>query len=618
MAIKRQGKTTVQPAKKAPPESEAKLWLQKINRAKDVKEQWYNNFRVALAYEYLEGRQMPPGWKVNDWITINLIFSNLRAQLPTLYRTDPYFYVKIKRSFNPNPLTVAYYEQLALIRQSMLNYLKGELRLKEKMRLSVLDAMFQFGCIKIHHEADLVDNPSFGEPMRDGQGNPVMDDETGDVISEPEYLPANEAYRLTRVHPNDIIWDEDSGPLEDDWNWIAQRITAPLKEVQKDKRYDKKARDLVQATESTDDIKKQQEQRKKGLANKDKEKENDVVVKYEVYDLKHDQMFVVADGCSEFLIKPTDLPEGIEKHPYAFLRFFLRDSSPYPIPPVSQQIDPQREYCDNRSRMVVHRKRFNRKYVAFKDAFGSEDEITKLETGEDGTILMAQMGVNQNPVIPIQDAPLDSMNFQETLLLRKDFDDLAVGPNQRGSGTGIDSATEAGIIEKRVMVQEGDDIEQVVSFATRIAEKLDMQVQVHLTQEQAVKVMGPDGNETWQMVRPQDYEDIEGEYQYSVNVSQMQPQSPEVERSQFTAVLNLFASAPQLMLSDRLLKKIAEMYHIDDPTMITELKNIAQQMMSGQIPMPGQQGSTPGSGMMPGAGMSGTGGIDNMRGGPGI
>jgi len=609
---KKQSKTSYQTAKKASPESQATKWLEKINRAREVKEEWYRTFKVALAYEYLEGRQIPPGWKVNEWITINLIYANLRSVLPTLYRTDPYFYVKIKRSYIPDPMMIAYYEQIALVRQSMLNYLKGELNLKEKMRLAIFDAMFQFGTIKVHHEADLIDNPAAGEPLRDANGNVVLD-EIGTVITEPEYLPANEAYKVTRIHPNDIIFDENAGPLEDDWAWIAQRITAPHDEVRNDKRYDKKARESVQATEATDEINKHQEQRKKGMALASKTKENDIVVKYEIYDLMNKQWMVIADGCNDFLIKPDDLPAGVEKHPYAFLRFFLRDSSPYPIPPVSQWLDPQREYCDSRSRMVVHRKRFNRKYQVWSEGLSSEDELTKLEVGGDGTII--QLMSNAPSVFPIADAPLDAQNYQEILLLRKDFDDVAVGPNQRGSGTGIDSATEAGIIEKRVMIQEGDDIAQVVDFSTRIAEKLDMQVQVHLTQEQAVKVTGPDGNETWQMVRPVDYEDIEGEYQYSVNVGMMQPQLPEVERSQFTAVLNLFASAPQLMYSKRLLKKIAEMYHISDDALVEELWSIAQMMLSGQIPMPGQQGSVPGSPMIPGAGMTGRGGIDNFRGG---
>ena len=43
-----------------------------------------------------------------------------------------------------------------------------------------------------------------------------------------------------------------------------------------DKRYDKKARESVQATEATDEINKHQEQRKKGMALASKTKENDI------------------------------------------------------------------------------------------------------------------------------------------------------------------------------------------------------------------------------------------------------------------------------------------------------------------------------------------------------
>jgi hypothetical protein len=606
-------RATITPPKKTTVESAAKKWLEKIHRAHEVKKEWYNNFKIALAYEYLEGRQIPPGWSPGDWITINLVYANLRSILPTYYRMDPYFYVKLARTYKPDPLMIAYYEQSAQIRQSMINYLKRELQFKDKMRLAIFDAIFQFGVIKVHHTADLIDNPAFGESLRDGDGNPVIDETTGEALYEPQYLPANEAYRITRVHPNDILFDEDSGPLEDDWNWIAQRITSPLVDVQGDKRYEKKARDSVQATESSEEIYKQQQHRKKGMAVSERSKDNDIVVKYEIYDLKHDEFMVVSEGCNDFLIKPSPIPQGIDKHPYAFLRFFLRDSSPYPIPPVATWIDPQREYCEARSRLLVHRKRFNRKYQVWPEGLQSPDEMSKLENGADGTII--QLSNNMPAVTPIQDAPMDQANFQELSWLRKDFDDVAIGPNQRGAAQGVDSATEAGIIEKRVQVQEGDDIARVMDFVTRIAEKLDMQIQVHLTQDQAIKVVGPTGEETWQLVRTSDYQDIDGEYQYSVNVAQMLPQLPEIERAQFQALLTLLVSAPQLLLSKSLMKKIFEMYHIEDPVIIDQLQQIAQQMMSGQLPMSGQQGSAPASPMMPQAVTGGGAGIANIRGG---
>ena len=60
-------------------------------------------------------------------------------------------------------------------------------------------------------------------------------------------------------------------------------------------------------------------------------------------------------------LKTSDLPKGVDCHPYSILRFALTHDSPYPIPPVSQAIDPQKEYNLARSRILKHRKRFNRK-----------------------------------------------------------------------------------------------------------------------------------------------------------------------------------------------------------------------------------------------------------------
>lgn len=138
------------------PKTDADQWLQKIDRAKDVKKKWRDDFRIALAYEYWEGRQRPAHIPGHEWITINMVYSNLMAELPTLYSTDPYFYVKVKKSYRPNPMDVALMELKAAVRQSMLNYLKGELSLKSKARLSILDAYFQYGVAKIHYTQDRV------------------------------------------------------------------------------------------------------------------------------------------------------------------------------------------------------------------------------------------------------------------------------------------------------------------------------------------------------------------------------------------------------------------------------------------------------------------------------
>lgn len=610
--------TRGRPKRVVPEKTDAQKWLEKISRAKKVREEWLNSFRVSLGYEYYEGRQRPSWVSEEDWITLNKVYSNLEAILPSLYSVDPYFYIKLKRSFKPDQSIIAKYETKAHIRQAFLNYLKGELRLKAKGRLSIKDAFFQYGIIKVHLSADLQENEKAGNPIIGEDGHPVLDPKTREPQMEPDLIPANKRYRLSRIHPSDFLVDEDAGPDDDDVKWKAHRVKMSLEKAKKDLRFPKEVRDNLKATEIKDEAEKDRENRKKGLASNDaKGKNPDVVVTWEVYDRENSQWFILAEGNEAFLIEPGDIPAGTEQDPFVDLRFTLRDDSWYPIPAVSQWIDPQRDYCQFRSKLHTHLKRFNRKYEMDMSAFDKPEEAAaQLKSGDDGTVLQKSRATGFNAVSPIADAPLDQQLHTALAYLNMDFAEIAVGSNQRNSGQGVDSATEAGIIEKREIIREGDRVALVQDFVIDIGRKTDQLVQAHITEDQAIKVSGPQG-EDWQTVRKSDYEEIAGEYEYTVNVGATTPQLPEIERAQWTAFLTLIASAPQLLLSKTLLTETARMFHIENEQLVNELYDLGQKIMDGQVPMPGTQGSAPGSGT-PASPMSAMGagmGMNNVRGG---
>lgn len=603
--------------KKKTEKSEASKWMEKINRALKVKAEWKKNFRVDLCYEYFEGRHRPAHIPEAEWITINLIYSTLRAELPALYSTDPYYYVKLKKSFSPKPEDVVLYETRGKIRQAMLNYLKGELNLKPKSRMSIFDAMFQFGVTKTLLKADRIPNPKKGQPIMGEDGRPSLSEDTGEPVMESDFLLENAEYAIERLHPDDFLVDEDAGPLEDSVKWMAHRIKRPLQEAKDDLSREKAYRDAIKPTEIHDEDEKTKEQRKKGSvyesgANKP---EPDTVVEWEVYDLKNNQWLVVSEGCEYFGIEPEDVPGGTEKHPFSTLRFTMRDNSWYPIPPVSQLIDPQREYCERRSKLLVHAKRFNRKYEVYSQGLvDAKKAMTDLQFGDDGTMIESNTPA-ANTVRAIQDVPLDQQIHVELAYLRKDFDELAIGANQRGGTQGVDSATEAGILEKRTLIREGDAIGLVTDFLTDVGRKLDQLVQEHISQDMAVRVVGPEG-EAWETVRQEDYKEIDGEYEYSIAVGSTTPQLPEIERTQWISFLGLIANAPQLLLSKRLLAQTAKLHHIEDEAMVEELFQIGQQMMSGQMPMPNATGSVAGTSGSPAARAGGgMGGVMNIRGG---
>ena len=95
-----------------------------------------------------------------------------------------------------------------------------------------------------------------------------------------------------------------------------------------------------------------------------------------------------------------------------------------------------------------------------------------------------------------------------------------------------------------------------------------------------------------------DLKEIDGEYAMEVNIGSTVPRLPQMERSQWMAFLTLLATFPQLALSPSLMREMAQMHHIDNQKMLEELQGIVQQMMSGQMPAPGPQGSQPGQAEM--------------------
>jgi hypothetical protein len=585
-----------------------KVWQGRVDRAKKVRTNWKELFRVAKLLMYFDGRQNP-GFAEEDWITINLIYSHLKAQLPALYDTDPYFYINLARYFKPvtpskEGITAASEEIAAWdlkgkMRAANLNYYKKELDLKTKARLAIQDAHFAYGVIKTHFTADGQENPDAGQPIISDEGV-ALTGEDGTELIEPEEIPVNQRYNITRVHFDDFLWDEDAGPLEDSWGWVAQRIRMTPEQALQNPKYKKRAvKAMFGKGSALDDEEKTREDRKKGgevSGNpedpKKKDKKNDIFIAWEIYDLKNHEWLVIAEDGEIPLMDAETIPIGIEKHPYSILQFTPRDDSAYGIPPLSQGVGLQEEYNKARSDIQVHRKRFNRKYEYVEGAVAPE-EVSKMESGEDGSMVaVKQFGA----INPIKDAILDQSRYTELGFIKAEFTETTGGSTPEARGiAGADSATQAGILDKRLDIKEGDAKAQVLDFIKSIARKLDQLIQANITEDQAVKVSGPEG-ERWKIVRTTDYDEIAGEYEYDVNVGATLPRLPQIERSSWMAFLAFLGNAPQFALSPRLLKKAAEMHHIEDEAMLQEIQKIAEKMMGGQLPVPGAQGSQPGVG----------------------
>jgi hypothetical protein len=581
-----------------------KKWEERISRAKKKRKAWEDEFRTQLGRDYFEGRQNP-GYPEDEWITVNKIYSHLQAQLPLLYSMDPYFYVKPEKfhgTLQPQDLQALQAGQTPQAiadlgikcrgRQGMLNYLKKELRLKEKARLGIQDAHFEYGVLKVRRASTLEKDPRAGKPIMGEDNKPLKDPDSGEVLKYPDVKPVNERYEWLRVHPCDLLFDEDAGPLEDSWGWLGQHRVISKADALADPTFNRKAVRSAKGKERSD-----RDKEKTGIVSTlvdritrtaDDKNESLFLDIWEIYDLKKREWLTVCEEADDLFIDPATTPKGIEKHPFSILRFTLRDNSPYPIPPVSPALDPQKEYSLSRSRLLTHRKRFNRKYeVVVTKLTNPDEDLSKIESGEDGTLIPVNA---PGAVNPITDAPLDQQNLQELMLLNTDMVEIFGTPAAARGVADADSATEASILDKRLEVREGDRLSMVVDWIIESAKKMDQLVQTHIDRDEAVKVTGPQG-EFWQLIREDDYEQIEGEYSYGVNLGASQPRLPEIERSQWIAFLSqVVVPFPHILTAPGLMKRMAEMFHIEDEVAIEELRQVGLKIMQGMMPMPGGGG----------------------------
>ena len=564
-----------------------KKWEERITDAKKVRDKWKDKFKVQTGIDYFEG-QGNPGYPEDEWINVNKVFSHLQAQLPKLYAVDPYFYVKVRKSHEIQANKIAEFERRGTVRQSMLNYLKVELELKTKARLAIQDAHFAFGILKTRRASDLEKHPQAGNPILDEDGNQITD-ESGEALVYPDELPVNERYELERVHPDDFLWDAEAGPLPNEWKWVGHHFQLSKAEALDDPRFKRSAVRKVKGKEKDPEPK--QGAVSRFFVDKPNKEEEEILDIWEIYDLKKKEWLIVAENGEDLLRKPRATPPGIEDHSFAILRFTLRDKSPYPIPPVFNAISPQKEMSLSRSMVLTHRKRFNRKYEAVVNKLEDEDiELEKLENGEDGTVIRV---LANGAITPIKDAPLDQVNFLELRALDNDIVEAMGTPDPARGIAAADSATEAGIMDARLGIREGDRVSMVIDFVTAIAKKIDQLVQFHIDKDEAVNITGPQGRE-WVTIRKKDYQAIQGEFEYSVNLGAMQPRLPDIERAQLTAFISqVIIPFPAILTKRPLVQRFAELYHIEDDAFIESLIELGTQIMNGQVPAPGNQGGGP-------------------------
>lgn len=555
------------------------LWRRRIRVARKIRDKELKDYDKLKGF--YEGFQW---WEedtpiMEDRTTVNLVFSGIKKELAHLYFKNPSPIVNAKR---------AEFELNAYASQELLKYYVKknlDVELKKQIRLTLLDAKFALGCCKVIYTPLFEHNPSAGDPIEVGYddfGDLIfLTDEEGKIVGQSNDILISELYYVERISPKEILIDPECKNFAERAKWIAQEIIKPLDYMKKSKLY-KNTSGLEANVDLSETLKTTSEKEIRKL-------EEERVRFYEIYDMEEDKIIVIADGYDKFL-----RDDKVIAQPFIFLKFNEKLDEFYAVPDLRITKPLQEEINVGRSQMITHARRAARKYY-FEEGSIDETEINKAKEPEDMTFF----GIKDfaRPPKPLELAVQDPSIYTSLMQSRIDYNDVSGDTeNERGTVERRKTLGEAQLIEGHASVRRADKQSLVADFIKEIYTKLLQLMQHTLTVAQAIEIIGPTGNFWVEVER----EDILGEFTMDVEVSEMKPQIPEIDKRELSefmfALANLLTAILQnpLMLQimnvQGLIKELAKGYPTLDVGKILNMAVTPEQIIKQAQEQQKQQG----------------------------
>lgn len=537
------------------------VWRDRIERGKKLRKKKVSEAKKYI--KYYKGQQWDPNSTWKEKPVTNLIFAMVKSQLPFLCFTNPKWFVTPKAGNEEEKDRIKKNAETA---QIYLNYYTNEnlkIALKKQVRLAIIDAYFIFGCLKTGYVANMVINENYGKPKILGYDKeiPLYDvDDTGKVnIDTEEEVMLNDKFVSRRISPASLIFDTECPNYFEDGRYIIEEISLPLQDILNDKKYTntkglnptymvKRGLDLSDKEMSGEEYTELQEDLKR-------------VTLYEIWDIEHDKLKVIAEDHDSFL-RNEKVPNGVESHPYTFLQYNDIPDEIYPLSDIKALKSPQDEYNKSRSMVMSHAKRYGRKY-GYIEGLIDEAELNKVETGDDGTLFKVKELPLGKVMEPLQDAPLDTAIYTNLEQSRGDFDRLAVtNEADRGVIERRKTAYEASKVYGSSDLRKEDRRAQVEDFMGETGTKLLQSMQANLTAQEAVPIAGKARAMDWIQI---DKANLEGQFTVKVEIGSMTAKLPENERAEFVGFMQSLSQFPPDLVQrkvniDSLLEAIPSMF----------------------------------------------------------
>lgn len=520
-----------------------------------------------------------------DRIAVNIAFATINVIAPTVSLNNPKLVVFSQKNEDALKATII---------ETVLNYWWGRYDFQEELALAVKDYLVVgHGWLKVGwryvEEIKAVQAAETAADADDGSSDaaltpedtaekPADEPDDAEVDADPEYEVTQDRPFVERVSWDDIFVNPEAKTLLSA-DWIAQRMVKSLAEVKQDKRYRQKARACLTPDSQQD---------KRFSKNMD-DLSDDVqrVTLWEFYDMRMGTMCVFSEKGDELLLDPIPQPYAFG-HPFVMLRNYEVPDMFYPMGDVEALEPLQDELNKTRSQLMNQRKRYNRKFLIREDAFDAAG-ISALQDDTDNVLVPVVDTDNplQDLIIPLPQTSIDAQMFQYIPSLLADMDRISgVAEFQRGETSPTrKTATEASMINDAASSRAQDKLGSIEKMIGKVAQRVIQLAQQYMTQDTEVRVLGKNGFPVW---IPFSRQDVQGEYDFSVEAGSTQPLNESQRRSQALQLLQTFtpyASAGLVNVQELIRYTLAYGFGIKNP----------DKFMMGQSPQqaPGEQAKSP-------------------------
>lgn len=524
-----------------PRQSEAErceMWSERISeRQQDLRE------RIALWEKYLRhyradllAEEQPP----EDSVWINYLLGISRIVVPSIYFQNPEVLIRPRGT---TPLSYATLLELEM------NYILEKLGFEDEMRAVIFDTLVcGVGVMKFGFLGASKKSSSLVEDMSSWTEESLFDElalEEASASSGKREVDSRIDPNLPfaiRISPRKFLVDPLAEGNIKQARWVIHKITRPVEEVKKDRRYPRGLTSGIGAAVQPEDrpyLNAAPPIVTSAEAGGSLSGE-ELVNLYEIWDREANKLLVLDEynmlqGKRKFLREET-CPYDLNGFPFETLVFNPDPDRFHGVSDFGTWWNPANALNLLNSLHYNHVKKFTSRKIGVENGglVADEDEVALIDARD---ALYHTNGPPEGVVTVLRDAPLPPDNYNLRGVLKQELDFISgLTEQRRGISGKAMTATEASIMEQMSRVRDNDRLGRVTKFVEHGVKKLLYLVREFVGASYAEFIVGSEMAKFWREVGD---DVLQSEVDVKVRVGSSAFISREVRTQQYLAFLNI-------------------------------------------------------------------------------